>query len=727
MFSRISLFVAFLTLLSFEAYSATRTSTGNNWSTAGHWTSSGGPGVPQTGDIVIINTNMTISTLTNTPVLSSITVNALRTLIVNGVLHAATITINGNLNLNGDGVSTGILDGGNNFAGVVTVNGGLNTSGNGKVTVASLTNNSSVFLGDGLLELYYDLTNSSGSFSSSGTVSFIGNVPQTIFGVDLSFTNVLVTTGRSVKLDDAAVVNLAGTMTLESSASFDADGTGNAGLFTVLSQSDTPTIDGSIATLPAGASFTGNVTVQRYMSLVGLNSARIYRYISSPVQNAPASHIQATIPITGSFTGSDNGTCVGCLSNQSMFSYDESATGTLNAGFVDFPSNDNSETLQKGKGYALYVRGNILGDGTWSVRGPINSGTVNYNISFTNNNGAGDDGWNLIGNPYPSTIDWESAGWTSTNVGNTISYIDNVSGFVSTYTRGGATTNGGVQNIAMGQAFYVKASALGSSLTSDETVKVGGTQTTFFRKATATPDNMLRIALSKGNLRDESILIFKDGATDNFDPAIDALKIKNKDFANVPFLNLSTLTLDKYKLVVNSLPFPTTAKSIALDISDVSQGSHQLNFSNFESFAPTVTINLLDKFTNTTQDVRVKPSYDFSVDVADAKTFGSDRFVLTFDGPFVVTGLENNGFEGEVSIFPNPTSGSIGVEVTSSVVPTVQFLNSFGQMMDAIDLVSSGAQYKGNYNLSAHASGIYFVRIIDGKTGIQIVRKIIKN
>jgi Secretion system C-terminal sorting domain len=248
-------------------------------------------------------------------------------------------------------------------------------------------------------------------------------------------------------------------------------------------------------------------------------------------------------------------------------------------------------------------------------------------------------------------------------------------------------------------------------------------------------------------------------------------------------------------MVVNSLSPLACAKSVGLDVADVTQGSYQLNFSNFDSFSPTVGISLFDKFTNAKQDLRVKASYSFSVDPANAKTFGSDRFVLTFDsgvlpatikqldnttlsssyatgnqwyrdgqliqgatsqelkvdatgnykvatkvgnctvvsgeGSYIVTGIENNEYPGLLSIYPNPTPGVFTIELSptssSSLVPKIEMQDMLGQSIgEEVNLKRESGLFKGNYDLGAQSDGIYFVRIIDGYNGTITVKKIIK-
>jgi hypothetical protein len=122
--------------------------------------------------------------------------------------------------------------------------------------------------------------------------------------------------------------NLKGVLTLGPNAKLDADGSNNNAAFTLLSQADNPTQDAAIAALPSGAVVSGDVTVQRFMTLEGTNSS-LYRYISSPVQNGTVADIQNELPITGTFTGTSG-------PYQSMFYYDETViTDTNGSGIID--------------------------------------------------------------------------------------------------------------------------------------------------------------------------------------------------------------------------------------------------------------------------------------------------------------------------------------------------------------------------------------------------------
>lgn len=305
--------------------------------------------------------------------------------------------------------------------------------------------------------------------ANTGTVTFNGNATQQLSGTSVTnFYSIHVTNAANPGVLVQSNQNLLGVLTLANNVIFDADGSNNTAIFTLTSGGDEPTNDAAIGVLPAGARVTGNVTVQRFMTRQGGNNMRIYRYIASPVQQGTVADLQNEIPITGLFTGTS--TCVGCHSNTSLFYYDETVTTDINGsgtadyndGYVAFPTVANTETFIPGLGYTLYTRGNILPSTLWDLRGEINTGNiapVTLPVTYTSSGSILDDGWNLVGNPFPSTIDWNaSGGWTKTNLDGSIYISDNGTSTALQYATWNGTTgtNGGSRYIASGQAFWVR-------------------------------------------------------------------------------------------------------------------------------------------------------------------------------------------------------------------------------------------------------------------------------
>jgi hypothetical protein len=588
-----------------------------NWSL-----SAGGPGnagVPTSLDVAIFDGSSDSNcTLNANFSAASLIVNSG----YNGTITQGTNTIT---------VSNSTFGGGSFIGGTadIFVAGSLMLSGTAFTSTASV------------LDIQGDMTVSGGSFiHNNGTVRFSGtsSVSQQISGNTTTFRNISVTnTTADPGLTIVSNQNLSGVLSVAGNAAIDADGPANTSVFTLLSAADDPTQDAAIDVLPAGARVDGDVRVQRFMLKEGGTSTRIYRYISSPVQTARVSDIQSEIPITGSFTGTSN--CSGCGVAASMFYYNESVTTDINSsgtadfndGYVGFPDVSNTETLTPGSGYAMFVRGNVLTSTAWDVTGPINAGNVSpiaFPVTYTSSGTLANDGWNLVGNPFPSTIDWNAAsGWTKTNVTGSIYITDNgTTGTTQYATWNGATgTNNGSRYIASGQGFWVKADGGGVPvLTANENVKAPGNQPEFFRDEPLA--DHLRITLSKGVIRDEAIVHFRDDALIGYDDT-DALKLPNSTF------NLSTLSSDGRKMAINSTGAMTCAAEVSMAIENIAPGSYSLQFSDVETFSDYAVITLHDKFLSTTFDVK-GGAYNFSV-TSNPASYGPGRFKVSFARPVV--------------------------------------------------------------------------------------------
>lgn len=121
--------------------------------------------------------------------------------------------------------------------------------------------------------------------------------------------------------------------------------------------------------------------------------------------------------------------------------------------------------LTVARGYLVsYNSGWTTGSPTvHNFTGSLNTGSISKSVV----NGA--NSYNLVGNPYPSSIDWKSgSGWTRSDLelnGSGYDYWifnDNAGNYGVFNSSGTTGTNGTSQYIASGQGFFVKASASGT-------------------------------------------------------------------------------------------------------------------------------------------------------------------------------------------------------------------------------------------------------------------------
>ncbi len=662
-----------------------------------------------------------------------------------------------------------------------------------------IINSTSTLTPPSSLTILSALQNDGTFVQGAGAVTFGGlSTSASITGSSkITFYNINVANGSAATdliLENTVGADLQNILNV-GSATFDADGASNNRIFTLLSTSDKPTVDASIAAISGGA-VNGSVTVKRYMSRIGSPTYdyQVYRDISSPV-NTTVWDLQASLPVTGNFTnhstvmlgGSPDPTVDNSIPG--LTSYTESTAGAFNNGWTQFPligADSKTTSFTKGQGYTLFIFGSddpvvTNGNAAWSVTGPIWSGSVSLPVSYTTTSGGtSNDGWNLVGNPYPSTIDWLAAGWTKTKINDAI-YVDNYSVdppvFASyVYNSGTGTyvsTNGGSQYIAMGQGFWVKANGSSPALAISESAKVAGTQTTMFRQKT--PTDLIRIALMSSNSgRDETVIYFNDLATAGFDENFDALKLRNRSGA----MNLSSLSFENDNYAINALPSSSCGSSVQLEVSDVTSGTYRLLFSDYQTMSSSTSIELTDNYTKSVINVREKSEYIFTVDQANAATYGRDRFTVNIGGkgglnplitvvdPFtlqssyasgnqwylngvklagatnqtlkpaasgtytleVTTGEGckasvkkefivangNSSLENEVHAYPNPVTKILKVEVDGEATAAGEIYNTLGAKLANMEFSNQGSYQLGAYDFSFATSGVYILRIEQG-------------
>ena len=212
-----------------------------------------------------------------------------------------------------------------------------------------------------------------------------------------------------------------------------------------------------------------------------------WRMLAAP-DNVNVGSMFASPFVTQGFTGSSYPSL-----QPNLMWWDETSQGTsLQAWRKD------SVAVKLGRGYMYYVfNGAQLADnsGPYSdvlpltmtatgTENPLNPTAFDFSVTATTRSGSettpnyvdinsADYGWNLVGNPTPSTIDWNSSsGWTKTNMDGTIYIWDPATSSYKTWN--GTTGNLGSGKIAPFQAFWVKANASSPSLKGDNGVKTSG-------------------------------------------------------------------------------------------------------------------------------------------------------------------------------------------------------------------------------------------------------------
>lgn len=372
-----------------------------------------------------------------------------------------------------------------------------------------------------------------------------------------------------------------------------------AGNLTLLSDaSATALIDGS-----GTGQVTGDVTMQRYLP-VGFG----YKYFSSPFQAATVSEFGDDMDLTFWFP--------------TFYEYDESRTSS---GWVDY--SDPAGVLEPMHGYAVNF-GNVSAPNTVDVTGEVNNGSLS--LTLCNNNNTYTQGLNLVGNPYPSAIDWDAAaGWTKTNIDDAVYYFkasatDEYGGTYSSYING-ISSDGIVSNIIPSmQGFFVHVSdgtyPVTGTLGMNNSVRVNDMTREFSKSAAVKGGDtksvpLIRLATAfedDTTSTDPMVIYLHDQATESFDSDFDALKLLNTDFM-VPNL-YATVAGDK-KLSINALPSEIEMPlNIPLGLKTNRNGTIKFSLLDIDNYFSNLSLSLYDNLTNERQGLNNDSLYTVTLE-----------------------------------------------------------------------------------------------------------------
>lgn len=345
---------------------------------------------------------------------------------------------------------------------------------------------------------------------------------------------------------------------------------------------------------------------------------------------------------------------------------------------------DPGEELTPMKGYAIW---GDLNPAEVTFAGPVNAGAKSFSTTaFTYTTTPEiDGGWNLVGNPYPSSIDWEAAsGWTKTNV-NSATYCHVDGSTWATWVPGtpGVGTNSGSRYIAPGQGFFVQATAAGS-LGMTNAVRVHNA-TTFFKNAESVP-NLIRLEVSGNGYKDEAVFRFLEEASVEFDGQYDAHKL----FGDVPEAP-QIYTLGSTELSINSMPATSV---VPVGVKAGNSGTYVISATevNDMQFA-----TLEDTKTGIFTDITQK-AYTFSYAGGEA----ANRFKLHFSALSVDDNEQNS-----LSIYSYQKT--VYVNFNKQLTGDIYIYNMAGQ------LITSRETASGLAHIGLNETGVYIVKVVSDK------------
>jgi len=500
-------------------------------------------------------------------------------------------------------------------------------------------------------------------------------------GVTFTINNILIINNNA-----APIFQGSGSISLATSCFVNITGTGALTIsspLTVTLQSN-PNGSAQIGQMTTG-SITGTVSVQRYIT--GGAGYRGYRLLSSPVSTSATSgvvsinYIKNSCYVTGT-TGAAGGFDVGFVNNPTLYLFRENLAGT-NGSFTsgNFRGVNDLTTapaygidvdgpgysIYDGNGYLFFFRGDrskatLANEGTSYVptnttltaTGALNQGQITVKNWYTGSANLLETnispslsvkGFNLVGNPYASSIDWDTY---STTLPNTTGiYAPGVASFLyilmpngnyniyQANPNGNHQSTGGIANsnvIPSGQGFFVQATGANPSLTFNESAKIKseafpgvGGNLFLGPPPQAAVSQYLHLLLTQDSVKEDGTLIsFKSNAVAQYVPGEDAPYKAGSGPAS-----LNSISADNVALAINTMPLPKQVPVIIpLNVNANKDGTYQLNMSTIKEIPAIYEVWLMDAYTKDSLDFRQTPTYSFDIVRSIAASHGAGRFSI---------------------------------------------------------------------------------------------------
>ncbi len=567
-----------------------------------------------------------------------------------------------------------------------------------------LDSNATLMMSDGTLALAGSLTNNGTFQPTGGTVSLGGSTLGSVLGSgNTSFWNLTVG-ANGAQQSTSATTSVQRLLTLNGSFAT------NGNPFTLLSDAT-----GTAMVVNTGSNtVNGNVTVQRYLD-PSLNPNLGYRHVAAPISNATVGSLTtgSFAPVVNSAYNS-SATPTAVTPFPTVYGYDQSRLATTTNHLTAFSKGWFSpgaltDALTVGQGYTV-----LIGAGqAWNFTGPLNNGNVSLNLARNTGATASDAGLSLVGNPYPSPLDWSAVQDADRPGLDAAIYVFRSTDPANPYSGDYGFYQNGIGTIspilAQGQAFFVRVTPGQTSGTLNLTNAHRPTTyaaPTYRRTATETrPLVHLSLRAVGSAVSDDAFVYFQAGATSGYDAQYDAEKLSNPSG-----LNISTILSAALRLSIDGrAPLGTAQLVIPLAVGVPAVGTYTLRATELLNLAGTPTA-LRDLQTGTVVDLAQQPSYSFTV--SNASALITNRFELVFS-PQQALAAAPAALAQQVALYPNPATSTAFVTLPASLgrqpVPAT-LLDALGRPVRSLTLPAQGATAHA-LDLRALPSGVYLLRL----------------
>lgn len=648
------------------------------------------------GSLTVSNTNATTGVLTIT---GNITNNS--TLANALVVTDGSATFNGGATSSISGTGTGAINFNTSTAAGLTIAAGTTLAFNRGFTVNNLSLNGICKFNAGGQTLTINKTISgTGNFSPFGAydanLNFVaGSDPYGVInfgnagmnnlsmarnGITHTQNNPLKVYGN-ISITNGSTLNSNGNLTIGSTA-------GRTGCY-----------------VPSGANndITGNVTIERYIPGGGQSA---YHYLSIPVNPTASSFAQVwgdDFPVNGDYPyvySSSGGTAQPSVF-PTVWSFNPTANLASSTPGWESAVGLNLTTASISAGYA--AKSNPGGAVTVDASGTLSNSAV----SLTCNAAAG-NGYNLVGNPYPSPISFNAmyALPGQLVMGNLYHAWSASAGNYATWN-GTTGTLGATDTIYTSQAVFIQANGSGNLLMNNS-IRRTSSNGNFFRTSSDqvinSNENNLKLSISKAGLTDQIAIYTTENGSDQFLQGKDIEKMVSMPGSSSPemfvALDAKNLSIKEYLNFHNS-------KEIALGVVIRQSGVYTFSVDEFSNVTTAENSWFIDMETNTLMPLVQGNSISLYLEAGAY----NNRFYLNKASALSVAELAARSLqmvvmENSLQVMNNgrPASGTIEV---------------FGMDGKRVDFISMALNNGVNMiELPALSTGIYTIKLVAEKQTI---------
>ena len=376
-----------------------------------------------------------------------------------------------------------------------------------------------------------------------------------------------------------------------------------------------------------------------------------------------------------------------------------------------------------GKGYSVTPPA----DGTNNIlfTGTLNTGEKT--ITLDRKGSTAQAGFNPVGNPYPSYIDWKAMVTKNTAVleTGTMWYRTKIDATTYKYFTVDALGNVAPANTAVTafippmQAFWVKAKTDGTALYFENdmrshagTVANPSPNPLKAPPAQTTELPLLRLQVSNGTNVDEAVIYSYASATNGYD-FYDSPKMSNND-VTIPEIYTTLNNQPMVINVMNSLPLDT---EIGLAFVPGDATSFSLKASEITNLPSDVKVILKDYANNGTETDLTDgvTVYNFA-----PATISGDRFSVVFRSAGIISAVDTNTNNG-IAVYSTKNGITVTLNSELNENASVQVFNAVGQQLVNQHLTNRTTTVNGNFN-----PGVYVVKVSNGTVATATQKIVIK-